>query len=106
MSTPISDNSLPSRFSGRALGIASGILLVVLSLAFVLSYNMIPTGPEGRRYIDLTKLIGKIAFTGDLSASCLAIVGCFVDRRKVLAVLVIVSGVCAAGVIGMFVYNI
>jgi hypothetical protein len=84
----------------------SGILLVVLSLTFVLSYNLIPAGPEGRRYVEATRFIGKIAFMGDLSASCLAIIGWFVDRRKVLAVLVIVSGICAAGVIGMFVCNI
>jgi hypothetical protein len=106
---PVPRNDKPSLvrwLSGRALGVASGSLLAVLSLAFVFSYNLIPAGPENQRYVEITRLIGKIAFASDLLASCLAFIGCFVDRKKVLAALVTVSGVLAAGVIGMFVYNI
>ena len=106
MSIPINDKpSSVSWLSCRTLGVASGSLLAILSLAFVFSYNLIPAGPENQRYIEITRIIGKIAFAGDLLASGLAFVGWFVDRKKVLDILVAVSGVLAAGVIGMFVYN-
>jgi hypothetical protein len=107
MSTPINDKPpSASWLSCRTLGVASGSLLAILSLAFVFSYNLNPAGPGNQRYVEITRIIGKTAFTGDLLASGLAVVGWFVDRKKVLAILVAVSGVLAAGAIGMYVYNI
>lgn len=107
MSIPIGEKPSSVRWlSCRALGVVSGSLLAVLSLAFIFSYNLIPAGPEHQHYVEITRSIGRIAVISDLLASCLAFIGCFVDRKKVLALLVLVSGVLAAGTIGMFVYNI
>jgi hypothetical protein len=107
MSIPINDKpSSVSWLSSRTLGVASGSLLAILSLAFVFSYSLIPAGPGNQRYVEVTSIIGKTAFAGDLLATGLAVVGWFVDRKKVLAVLVAVSGILAAGAIGMYVYNI
>ena len=109
MSMPIRTDERPpagSWLACRALGVTAGGLLVILSLAFVVSYKLIPNDPGNLHLINVCRTIGKVAIAGGLFSSGIAIGGLFFDRRKALALLVVIGGLVVAGVIGTFVYNI
>jgi hypothetical protein len=74
--------------------------LVALSLAFVTSYKLIPNDPGNLHFINVCRTVGKVAIAGDLLASGIAIGGLFFDRRKALALLVVIAGISVAGIIG------